>query len=471
MTSIDDVLAELDTVAASDPPWDSDRFFSYVFHPSDDVAADLVALGHEAHQRFSGANGLDPTVFASFARFENDLVTFCRDLVGGADHVVGSFTSGGTESILLAVKAARDARRDELGDPNRTVNLVLADSAHAAFHKAAAYFDLDVRSVAAGNDHRADPDTLLAATDEATAMVVTSAPQFAHGVVDPIEEIAARTREQGLWLHVDACMGGLTMPFLDGAPAFGFDVDGVTSISLDLHKYGYTTKGASIALYVDAAHRRWQYATSTHWTGYPLVNPTMQSTKSGGPLAAAWAVVRLLGRDGYRDLAHRAREATERVATFVDDHELLALTAPPDATLLALVTTMEAEADVFGLAAAMRARGWHLGPTPAYGSSPAHLHLTLTAGHLPLVDQLCADLDAAVHETGPTAPLLPDGFDPGALGPDGLDPAAAEALLGDLLGQVDLVADRARIDATLDALPPELRAVAIRSTLEDLFTP
>lgn len=458
MTTPDDVLAELDAIAAADPPWRSDRFFSYVFESSDEV----VALGHEAYRRFSGANGLDPTVFGSFVRFENDLVAFCRDLVGGDDQVVGSFTSGGTESILLAVKAARDARRAHLGDDNAATNLVLADSAHAAFHKAAHYFDLELRSVPAGDDMRVDPDALLAVTDRATAMVVTSAPQFAHGVVDPIREIGARTGTAGLWLHVDACMGGLTMPFLDGTPAFGFDVDGVDSISLDLHKYGYTTKGASVALYRTAEHRRFQYTSATHWTGYPLVNPTMQSTRSGGPLAAAWAVVTLLGRDGYRDLAHAARAATTTVAAAVDDHEHLALTARPDATLLAMVTTVDAPTDVFGLAAAMRSRGWHLGPTPGFGSSPPHLHLTMTATHQRIVDELCADLATAVEEAGPTTPLLPPGLDPASL--------AADDVLA-LLGQVDLVADRAAVDATLDALPPDLRAVAISATLQDLFTP
>lgn len=458
MTTYDDIIDELDAIAAADSPWRSDRYFSYVFDAPDEV----VRLGHEAYRRFSGANGLDPTVFTSFVRFENDLVAFCRDLVDGDDEVVGSFTSGGTESILLAVKAARDAKRAELADASARVNMVLPDSAHAAFHKAAAYFDVEVRSVLAEADFRVDPDRLLAAADDATALVVTSAPQFAHGVVDPIAEIAKLTADRGLWLHVDACMGGFVLPFLDDAPAFGFDVEGVTSISLDLHKYGYTAKGASVALYRDAAHRRHQFSSAAHWTGYPLVNPTMQSTKSGGPLAAAWAVVSYLGRDGYRDLAGRARTATRRLAEFITGHDDLALTVTPDATLLSLVTTPEAETDVFGLADAMRDRGWKLGPTPHFGSSPAHLHFTMTATHLDVVDELTADLDTAAAE-GRTATSLLAGAD----GLDDIDPADFQALLA----QVDLAADRATVDATLDTLPPRLREVAIRTVLEDLFTP
>lgn len=457
MRPADDIIAELDEIATADSPWRSDRFFSYIFNASDEV----VRLGHEAHRRFSGANGLDPTVFTSFVRFEHDLVAFCRDLVGGDDQVQGTFTSGGTESILLAVKAARDARRVDLGDELARVNMVLPDSAHAAFHKAGAYFDVEVRQVPARADLRADPEAMLAATDDHTAIVVTSAPQFAHGVVDPIAEIAAMTRERDLWLHVDACMGGLVLPFIADSPPFGFEVDGVTSMSLDLHKYGYTTKGASVALYRDAARRRHQFSGTAEWTGYPLVNTTMQSTKSGGPLAAAWAVVQYLGRDGYQRLVDDAHAATLRLAEFVTDHADLELTAWPDATLLAMVTADHAAANVFGLADAMRDRGWKLSPTPHYGTSPAHLHLTMTATHLGVIDELTADFDAAMAEGRAPTSLL--GGDDGVaeLGPD--DFAA-------LLAAVDLEADRAAIDATLDTLPPRLRERALETTFDDIFT-
>lgn len=455
MADYKDILAELDAIAGADPSWQHDRFFSYVFHAPDEV----IELGHEAYRRFSGTNGLDPTVFGSFVRFENDLVRFTRDLVGGDDQVVGSFTSGGTESILLAVKAARDAKREQLDNPRARVNMVLSESAHGAFHKAAHYFDVEVRSLATDDDFRAMPESLMAETDDATALVVASAPQYAHGVVDPITEIAAATSAAGIWLHVDACIGGLILPFLEDAPAFGFDVPGVTSISIDLHKYGYTTKGASIVLYRDALHRRHQFSTAAEWTGYPIVNTTTQSTKSGGPLAAAWAVVRYLGRDGYRDLALRAREATLLLADFITNHPSLELTVAPDATLVSLTVTPDAPTDVFGVAAAMRDRGWHVGPTPSYGGSPAHIHFTMTAHHLDLIDTLTADLDASIREGRTAQPLLDDA--------DGVTPEMLEMVLG----QIDLTVDRAAIDATLDALPPPLRAVAIRTAIERLFTP
>ena len=456
MRPVDDILDELDQVAAADSPWRSDRYFSYVFNSSDEV----VALGHEAYRRFSGANGLDPTVFTSFVKFENDLVAFCRDLVNGDDQVAGSFTSGGTESILLAVKAARDAKRAELDDPHAQVNMVVSESAHGAFHKAATYFDMELRSVPGGAEFRADPEAMLAETDADTALVVTSAPQFAHGTCDPIEEIAAMTAPQGLWLHVDACMGGFTLPFIADSPRFGFDVEGVTSISMDLHKYGYTTKGASVALYRNADLRRHQFTTSANWTGYPIVNTTMQSTKSGGPLAAAWAVVAHLGRDGYQRLVDDARAATLQVVDFVTGHDDLALTAPPDATLVAMVTTQEAQANVFGLGGSMRDRGWKMGPTPRFGTSPAHLHLTMTATHLGIMDELLGDLDASLAEGRRPESLL--GPDPDLSGMDPGDLAA-------MLEAVDLSADREVIDATMDTLPPHLRERALTVAFDAMF--
>ncbi len=456
MRPVDDIIAELDQVAAADSPWRSDRYFSYVFNASEDV----VALGHEAYRRFSGANGLDPTLFTSFVKFENDLVAFGRDLVNGDDQVAGSFTSGGTESILLAVKAARDARRADLDDPHADVNMVVSESAHGAFHKAAKYFDIELRSVPGGEEFRADPEAMLAATDDATAIVVVSAPQFAHGTCDPITEIAALTAARDLWLHVDACMGGFTLPFIDGAPRFGFDVDGVTSISLDLHKYGYTTKGASIALYRNADLRRHQFTSSANWTGYPIVNTTMQSTKSGGPLAAAWAVVTHLGRDGYQRLVDDARAATLAVVDFVNGHDDLELTAHPDATLVAMRTTEGAAANVFGLAGSMRDRGWKMGPTPGFGTSPAHLHLTMTATHLGVMDELLADLEASLAEGRHPESLL--GPDPDLSDMDPGDFAA-------MLSAVDLSADRDVIDATMDTLPPHLRELALQVAFDGMF--
>jgi glutamate/tyrosine decarboxylase-like PLP-dependent enzyme len=245
---IDEVVAELHEIAARDGEWGFGRAFTYVFD-----GPDLGTLTAEAMRLFSGSNGLDPTAFPSFLRFENDLMAFARTILHGDEQVVGSATSGGTESIILATKSARDALR-ATGVDDR-LNIVLPITGHAAFHKAAAYLDLDVRPTAVDGDFRAVPDAVEEAIDERTALVVASAPSYAHGVVDPIADIGRVAKQTGRRFHVDACVGGMVLPFLDDAPEFDFSIATVDSISMDLHKYGYTPKGASLVLYRDAERR------------------------------------------------------------------------------------------------------------------------------------------------------------------------------------------------------------------------
>ena len=300
---IADVIADLETVAASDAQWDRGHAFSYVFD-----GPDTQDLADAAFHHYAGANGLDPTAFPSFVRFENDLVGFARDLLGGGPGMVGHVTSGGTESIILACKAARDRARAE-GLEGRGV-LVLPITGHAAFHKAAAVLDLEVRATPVDDTFRAIPEAIAEAIDERTVAVVASAPSYAHGVVDPVAAIAEVAREHDVWLHVDACVGGFVLPFLDDAPVFGFEVPGVRSISADVHKYGYAPKGASLVCYANTEDRSFQYFATADWTGYPVANPVMASTRSGGPIAAAWAVVQHLGTDGYRAATASAWSAT-----------------------------------------------------------------------------------------------------------------------------------------------------------------
>ena len=206
------------------------------------------------------------------------------------------------------MQAARDAR-PEISRPT----MVLPTSAHGAFHKAAHYFG--VRAVFVEVDPatgRAVPSAMTAAIADDTVLVVASAPSYAHGVVDPVTQIATAAQAAGVRCHVDACIGGWLLPYLrrddPELPAFSFLVPGVTSISVDLHKYGFTPKGVSILLHRDAALRRPQFFATAAWPGYTMINSTMQSTKSGGPLAAAWAVTRMIGDEGYLALARRVRD-------------------------------------------------------------------------------------------------------------------------------------------------------------------
>jgi glutamate/tyrosine decarboxylase-like PLP-dependent enzyme len=445
--TVEEVLSELHDIAAHDGAWGFGRAFTYVFD-----GPDLEPLTSEAMRLFAGSNGLDPTAFPSFLRFENDLVAFGRSILHGDDQVMGSVTSGGTESILLAAKAARDTAR--IGGMTGKVNMVAAITAHAAFHKAAAYLDIEMRTTAVDGGFRAIPEAMAEAIDDHTVLVVASAPSYAHGVVDPIAAIGRIARQTGRWFHVDACVGGMVLPFLDGAPEFDFSIDTVDSISVDLHKYGYTPKGASLVLYRSADRRAAQYFATAAWTGYPVANATVQSTRSGAPLAAAWAAVQHLGRKGYEQLAAESWQATAGLLDVIRADDTVELLVEPDAPLFAVTS-----ADVFTHSARMKQRGWMVGVTPSFGPSPAHMHFTITAAHLPLVSELAGDLIATAPREAPgPSPLA--GFDLSAIDP---------AMLGTLLDSLDLDNDRALIDAAIDSLEPEARAAAISAFLQYLY--
>lgn len=433
----DEVLAELTRLRAGDAPTHGGRTLAYVY---DSGLGGLDELAARAHAAASSANGLDPTAFPSLLHLENDLVGTAIELLGGGRAAVGTVTSGGTESCLLAVLAAREGRRDVV-DPS----IVVPSTVHAAFRKAGHLFGVRVVSVPVDpTTFRADPDATAAAIDHTTVLVVASAPSYAHGVVDPIPEIAAVAREHGVRLHVDACIGGWVLPYLrrervgTGAPAFDLSVPGVTSLSVDLHKYAYCAKGVSVLLHADAELRRGHYFASADWPGYTMLNPTLQSTRSGGPLAAAWAVVRHVGDDGYAALARTARAATEEIRAGITAIDGLRVLGEPDSTLLAVALDGDPGFDLFTVADELAARGWYVQPQFPHESSPANLHLTVTAANRGHEDALVTAMREAVTSAVAAGPVtldddlraLIDALDPEALTPEQFAGLLAAAGLG-----------------------------------------
>ena len=294
------ILGRLDALRAADAPTHGGRVLSYVY---DSGMPELDELAAEAMRLVQPVNGLDPTTFTSVAVMEREVVGFARELLHGGDDVVGSVTSGGTESCLLAVKTARDVWRAAGG--TGTPRLLAPVTVHAAFQKAAALFDLDLDLVpvdpATG---RVDASALIDRIGPDVALVVVSAPSYPYATLDPVEEVAAACDEAGVACHVDACIGGWILPFwraADGSalPAWDFRVAGVTSVSADLHKYGYAPKGASVLLQRDRDRQRRQYFATTGWPGYPVVNSTLLGSKSAAALAASWAIVQALGARGF----------------------------------------------------------------------------------------------------------------------------------------------------------------------------
>lgn len=457
-----DIASALTVIRRQDPPVHGGRVLAYVYDAG--VAASATA-GLEALGAFAEVNALDPTTFPSVARIENDLVGWGLDLLQAPADAAGVLTSGGTESCILAVLAARELWRRRGG--GGTPVLVVADTVHPAFHKAAHLLGLDVRTIPVDRDTlrltAEAVSTVLDASRGEVALVVASAPSYAHGVVDDVSGIAATAAAHGVPCHVDACIGGFTLAYArlggEPVPAMDFAVPGVTSIALDLHKYGFSPKGASLLLFRDANLRSGTYYAFSTWPGYPVVNTTLQSTKSAGPMAAAWAVGHALGHEGFIDAVRRAREATRRMAAAVEEIPGLGIVGEPDSTLLALAGEGDEPIDPFQLADAMRRRGWTLQPQPSLGDLPRTLHLTVQPVSLDSVEAFTRDLAEAADEVRP----LP-WIDVSA------DLEAAFANLPDLTSGGPLPAEMAGVHALIDALPPEIRDPALTAIFSALFT-
>jgi glutamate/tyrosine decarboxylase-like PLP-dependent enzyme len=403
------VLDRLAALRTDDRDWRGGRVFSLVYSAGDRVH-DLL---ERAATLYSAENALNTGVFPSLGRMQADIVSITTGLLGGdrlpaaaAADIRGFLTSGGTESLLQATRTARDWGRARRGVTRP--NMVLATSAHAAFEKAAHYFDVETRRIPVRPDFTADVDAMADAVDDQTVLVVASAPTYPQGVIDPVAELAAMAAARGVLCHVDACLGGFLLPFLGrlGHVTAEWDlaVPGVTSISADLHKYGYASKGISVLLYRDRPLARLQPFVTTNWLGGLYGSPSMAGTRPAGPIAAGWAVLHHLGEDGYLRLAEDAFRAATVVKAAITRTPGLALRGAPDATVLAFGGALDDAApghpgriDSFALGDALAERGgWFFDRQ----SHPDSLHATVQAGHLAVVDQLSDDLATVAAALG-----------------------------------------------------------------------
>ena len=405
-SSADQVLARFDQAQTDDVDWRAGRVFSLVYHAS----AEHEELLHTAHARYSSANLLNPMAFKGLRSIEAEVIQMVASLVHGPPETVGSVTSGGTESILVAMHAYRERARKERRWVRRP-ELIVPRTIHPAFDKAAHYFGLDLRKVDVDGDMRADVKAMARRIGRSTIGLCASAPQYAHGVVDPIEDIAELAQKHDLPLHVDACIGGFNLPWLEmlgrPIPLWDFRIPGVTSISADLHKYAYAAKGASTLLFRSMDAMRHQFFVATEFPGGIYASPTMLGTRPGGPVAAAWAALVSLGQDGYLELSRRAAEATDRLKDGIRAIPDLELVGDSHGTIVAW-TTSEGGPDVYAVADRLEARGW----TADRQQRPSCVHHTITANHLPIVDQLLADLAAAVAEVKADPSLGQSGLAP-----------------------------------------------------------
>jgi glutamate/tyrosine decarboxylase-like PLP-dependent enzyme len=465
-----DLFARMESYRANDTPWREGRTWAYVYDPGKEVEEVIK----QAYMMYLSENGLDPTAFPSALRFETEVVAMAIAHLRGDEKVVGNFTSGGTESIILAVKTARDRAR-ELQPHIREPEIVLPTTAHAAFHKAGHYLDVKTVNVPVDDvTFKADVEGMRRAITPNTILLVGSAVSYAHGVVDPIRELGQLALERDLLLHVDACMGGFLLPYFRrlGAPVPDFElhVPGVTSISMDLHKYAFAAKGASVILHRDKDLRRHQIYACSDWTGYTVINPTVQSTKSAGPLAAAWAVLNFVGDEGYLEIARQVLDATRRVADGIEAIPGLRLLGRPEMNLVAFTSD---EVGIFHIIDEMKERRWYVQPQLAFGNSKENIHLSINPASVRWVDALLTDLRECVEvartkTTGEMAAMLQS-----ALGD--VDPARMTSEnFSQMLGMAgiqgtDLPERMAEINEILNSLPVPLRERLLVQYLNDLM--
>ena len=387
------IFEEFSTLKSQDADWHNGQMFGLIYEAGQDVE-DLVKA---AQAEFTIANGLNPMAFPSLVKMENEIVSMVISLSGGDDAVAGSVTTGGTESIFMAMKAARDwgrATRPEVEKPE----MIVPVTAHPAWNKAAHYLGLKLVTVPVGADFRADVAAMEGAITANTIILGGTAVTYPHGVVDPIDKLGKLAQAHHLWLHVDACLGGLILPFVKKAgyeiPVYGFDVPGVSSVSADIHKYAYTPKGISIVMYRDLSLRQYQFFVYTDWPGGVYATPALSGGRSGGLIAAAWAVFHYLGESGFVRLAKQAKEAANRLMAGIEAIPELHILGDPEATVFAIASD---QINIFELGAQMNDRGWHIETQHL----PASLHMTISPVHIETADRFLFDLKTAVPNIPP----------------------------------------------------------------------
>ncbi len=384
-----EVLEDLKKFSSNDPDYKNGRTWSLVYH-IDEAHDDFAAA---AYRQYSSANGLNPAAFQSLKRMESEIISMVAGLLNGGPDTCGVVTAGGTESCLMAVKTYRD--RAVAKRRGMRPNMIIPQTAHVAWFKAAGYFGVKPRLLPMDMELNTDISKLRRMIDRDTIMILGSAPEYPHGTIDPIAEMGAIAADMGVPLHVDACVGGFILPFMEmnGAklPDWDFRVPGVTSVSADLHKYGYTAKGASTILYRNLDLLKSQMFVYQDWPGGVFASPALLGTRPGGAYAAAWAVLQKVGMSGYRQLAAQTSEAVEMLKTGIAGIEGLHILGNPQGPLLSFGSG-EAGVNIFAVADQLEQKGWSVNRV----QNPDGIHAMVTARHLRAVQDYLTDLAAAV---------------------------------------------------------------------------
>ncbi len=391
------LLEEMKGYAEEDKDWRNGKVWSLVYHMNDEHSAFMK----EAYTTFFSENGLNPVAFQSLKRMEHETIRMALDMLNGDEKSVGNMTSGGTGSITIAIKCYRDyflsKRKLIKGIHNFMMpEMILPASAHPAFRKAAHYFGIKVVKAPLDKNFRVDVKKVKKLINFNTMLIVGSAPCYPYGVIDPIEDLGKLAQKKGIPLHVDACVGGFFLPFVEALgypiPPFDFRVEGVTSISADIHKYGYAAKGASVILYRSMDIMKHQFFIDDDWCGGIYISPSLQGTKPGGAIAAAWAALRSVGREGYMKNAKLIMELTKKMIVGINNIDGIEVMGEPEACLVGFQSSDNRTVNIFVVGDLMEKKGWHIDRQ----QNPNSLHVSLNPTHIIAVDDYLRDLAECV---------------------------------------------------------------------------
>jgi sphinganine-1-phosphate aldolase len=389
--SLSDVLGDLDRRRAKDPNVHGSSLFGLVYPTG---RRDIEELIHEVYDRYLFTNALNPLRFGELSRIEKEVIQFSASLVHrpASDKSPGAVTSGGTESILMSMLVAREKARAR--GVQRPV-ILAPESAHPAYAKAAHYFDMGYERIALDDQYRASVSSARDLLSRDTAVIVANAYSYPHGALDPVSDLAALAGEAGICCHVDACIGGYVLPYMemlgrDVAP-WDFRVPGVTQLSMDAHKYAYVPKGASIILYRDDDWAWLQTFFYEKWGSGLYATAAIAGARSPAAIVSLWALFQYLGTSGYRDIAAELLDATDRFREGVQQIDGLRIVGSPVGPLIALTSDT---LDLYGVGDAMEKRGWFLNRN----TDPVGLHLMLSPIHAQVIDKLLNDLAECVKD-------------------------------------------------------------------------
>ncbi len=482
-----EVLERLGEYAKLDADPHSGRLFTIAFEPG---LEELRKLSQQAFSMFMNKNFLDFTEFRAPVKLEKEVIDIAKSLMNADEEAVGTFTFGGTESVFLAVKAARD--RFFIKKGFQIPEIVMPVTGHPCYDKAAEYMGLNVIRVPINEETlEGDSEAIRAAITDNTAMIVGSVPNWPFGTLDPIEKFAQIAEENNIWLHVDACVGGFILPLLrklgEPIPVFDFTIPGVSSISMDPHKFGYTSIGASIVLFRKGFSKMLSQYANLRWPGYPIVNPGVLSSRSAGPVAATWAALHYLGEQGYLDLARRLLKARNQIIEGLSKMGFKIMGQPRSP----VVSFTSDDVNLYTLSDILLHKGWYVNPQRgiAQMNIPRSIHLTVTPIHDQMAARFLKDLEEAKSEAAKVPPSEIEGIAKGfgmimGMTAGDMDYEAMRQIMGKVeenlalygpellkaFGMEDEIPqEMAMLNELFDSIPPEIMELLVNYVVIEIF--